>query len=155
VEIPSAAAERNRAWIDAVTQTLGEYGDEELSRLAMANAGKACAEQLLERIVAHHGRSPESVDELIEAMNRRRVEVLGESTLWRREGDRAILTLACCGCDLVQAGLAEPNPVFCLCSAGMFQQVFALFWPGRVHVEIVKALGRGDSRCEFVVHLEP
>jgi hypothetical protein len=154
MEIPRAAVERNRAWIDAVAQTLHEHGDRELSRLAMANAGQACAAQLLEKIVAHYGRTPTSVDELIEAINRRRLEVLVVSNLWRREGNRAKFSLDRCGCDLVEAGLAEPSPVFCLCSAGMCQHLFAPFWPGKVRAEIVKSLGRGDDRCEFVVHLE-
>jgi hypothetical protein len=52
----------------------------------MRNAGKKCATQLLEKIVAHFGRGPQSVDELIEAINKRRKEVLGASNLWEREG---------------------------------------------------------------------
>jgi predicted hydrocarbon binding protein len=119
----------------------------------MANGGKACAAQLLGKIVAHYGRRPQSVDELIEAVNRRRVEVLGVSTLWRREGNVVRFTLDRCGCDLVEAGLAVPNPIFCLCSAGMFEKVVAPFCPGRVRAETVKAIGRGDDRCEFEIHL--
>jgi hypothetical protein len=86
VEIPVAAVERNKAWIEAVTSTLENRGGSELSRLAMRNAGKKCATQLLEKIVAHFGRGPQSVDELIEAINKRRKEVLGASNLWEREG---------------------------------------------------------------------
>jgi hypothetical protein len=154
VEISVAAVERNKAWIEAVTSTLKNSGDSELSRLAMRNAGKKCAVQLLEKIVAHFGRKPQSVDEFIEAINKRRKEVLRASNLWEREGNRAYFRLDKCGCDLVEAGLAEPNPVFCLCSSGMFENLFAPFCRGTVRTEIVKAIGLGDECCEFVVHFD-
>jgi hypothetical protein len=120
----------------------------------MRNAGKKCAAQLLAKIVAHYGREPQSVDELIEAINKRRKEILRESSLWEREGNRAYFRLAQCGCDLVEAGLADPNPVFCLCSAGMFENLFAPYWRGTVRTEIVKAIGLGDEYCEFVVSFD-
>ena len=154
VEIPSAAVERNRAWIEAITNFLKNRGDSELSRLAMRDAGKKCAAQLLEKIVKHFGRRPQSVDELIEAINKRRVEALKVSNLWERDGNKAYFKLDECGCDLVQAGLAEPNPIFCLCSSGMFENLFAPFWRGTVRTEIIKAIGLGDGCCEFAVHFD-
>jgi hypothetical protein len=152
--ITAAAVERNRAWIEAVTSTLENSGNSELSRLAMRNAGKRCAAQLWEKIVAHYGHEPQSVDELIEAINRRRKEVLRASTFWQKEGEKAHFRLDKCSCDLVEAGLAEPNPVFCLCSSGMFENLFAPFCRGAVRAEIVKAMGLGDECCEFVVHFD-
>jgi hypothetical protein len=154
VDISAAAVERNKAWIEAVTRTLEESGNSELARLAMRNAGKRCAAQLLEKIVAHFGREPQSVDELIKAINKRRIEVLRKSNLWEREGNRAYFRLDRCGCDLVEAGLAEPNPVFCLCSSGMFENLFAPFCGGTASTEIVRAIGLGDDCCEFVVHFD-
>ena len=154
VNIPVAAVERNKAWIEAVTRTLKDSGDAELARQAMRNAGKRCAAQLLAKIVAHYGREPQSVDELVAAINKRRREVLGSSNLWAREGNRAYFRLDQCGCDLVEAGLAEPSPVFCLCSSGMFENVFAPYCQGTVRTEIVKAIGLGDECCEFVVYFD-
>jgi len=155
MKVPVAAVERSRGWIGAVTRSLGEQGGEELSRRVMTSAGGACAAQLLEKIIAHYGRRPASVNEAMEAINLRRIEVLGSSNLWRRRGDTLMFTLDRCGCDLVEAGLAEPNPVFCLCSATMFEQLFAPFWPGSVGTETIRSIGRGDDACEFVVHLQP
>jgi hypothetical protein len=151
VEIPVAAVERNKAWIEAVTSTLKNSGHSELARLAMKNAGKRCADQLLEKIVTHFGRMPESAEELVEAINKRRREVLGATNLWEIEGNKAHFRLDDCGCDLVEAGLAEPNPIFCLCSAGMFENLFAPFCRGAARTEMVKAIGLGDECCEFVV----
>lgn len=54
----------------------------------------------------------------------------------------------------MEAGLAEPNPVFCLCSSGMFENLFAPFCRGTVRTEIVKAIGLGDECCEFIVHFD-
>jgi hypothetical protein len=154
VEVPVVAVERNKAWIEAVTNALKDNGNSELSRLAMKNAGKRCADQLLEKIIAHFGRMPETVDEFVEAVNKRRREVLEVSNLWEIEGNKAHFKLDKCGCDLVEAGLAEPNPIFCLCSAGMFENLFKPFCQGSARTDIVKAIGFGDECCEFVVHFE-
>jgi predicted hydrocarbon binding protein len=154
LEIPIAAVERNKAWIQAVTNAMKNKSDPEFSRLAMRDAGKKCASQLLEKIVDHFGRTPQSVDELIEAINRRRRKVLKVSNFWKRDENKAYFKLDKCGCDLVEAGLAEPNPIFCLCSSGMFENLFAPFWRGTVRTEIIKAIGMGDGCCEFVVHFD-
>lgn len=153
-EIPGAAVERNRAWIEAVTDSLGRRNDPLLLRDTMRDAGRRCAGQLLEKIIAHFGRTPETPGELIDAINKRRKEVLGSSNLWVRKGNSARFKLETCGCDLVAAGLAEPNPNFCLCSAGMFEHLFVPFCRGPVNAEIIKAIGMGDACCEFVVHFD-
>jgi predicted hydrocarbon binding protein len=154
VQIPKAAMERNRVWIEAVTRSLGEKGGSELLRATMKDAGGRCAAHLLKMTIDHFGRNPESVDELIEAINRRRRDVLGATTFWTRDGNTAHFTLERCSCDLVEAGLAEPNPHFCLCSAGMFERVFSHVCNGPVKAEIVKAIGMGDAYCEFIVHFD-
>jgi len=56
-EISTDAIERNRAWIKTVTNALKTRGDTEFSRIAMRDAGKKCAAQLLEKIVLHFGRT--------------------------------------------------------------------------------------------------
>ena len=154
VEIPVAAVERNKAWIKAVTKTLKQSEDPEFPRCVMKEAGKQCAAQLLEKIIAHFGRRPQSVDDFIEAMNLRRKEVLHVSNLWERDGNTARFKLDSCGCDLVQAGLAEPNAIFCMCSSGMFEHLFRPFCQGTVRTEIVKSIGLGNEYCEFIVHFE-
>jgi len=154
IEIPKAAIERNKAWIEAVTKSLGERNDTEILRVTMKDTGRKCASQLLEMIINHFGRNPESVDELIEAINKRRRDILKASTFWVRNGNKAHFKLEKCSCDLVEAGLAEPNPNFCLCSAGMFECLFSHFCKGAVKVEIIKAIGMGDEYCKFIVHFD-
>ena len=153
-EIPQAAIDRNKAWIEAVTRSLGESGDFGLVKDIMKSAGKNCADQILEMTIDHYGRDPETVDELIDAINQRRREVLKAGTFWVRKGNTAHFKLEKCSCDLVAAGLAEPNPNFCLCSAGMFESVFSHVCKGAVTAEIVRSIGRGDAFCEFIVHFE-
>ena len=153
-EISQAAIQRNRAWIKGVTSALNELGDEEISRCTMKSAGKECAGQILEKTIDHFGREPKSVSELIEAINKRRREVLKSSTFWSLEGNQAHFILKQCSCDLVEEGLAVPNPIFCLCSAGMFENVFRPYHSGKVHTEIVKAIGMKDDHCEFIVHFD-
>lgn len=150
-EIPQAAIDRNKGWIDAVTKSLGQRNGTTLIRETMKDTGKKCASQLLEMTLDHFGRAPETVDELIDAINKRRREVLKARAFWVREGDAARFKLEKCSCDLVEAGLAEPNPYFCLCSAGMFESVFSSVCMGPVKAEIMKSIGMGDDHCEFVV----
>jgi len=153
-EITQVAIERNKAWIDAITKSLGERNDIALLRSTMKDAGKKCAAQLLEMTINHFGRDPKSVDELIAAINKRRRDVLKAKTFWVRDGNKAHFKLEKCSCDLVEAGLAEPNSNFCLCSAGMFESVFSHVCEGPVQAEIVKAIGMGDAFCEFIVRFE-
>lgn len=153
-QIPKVAIERNKAWIKAVTESLGKRNDTDLLKCTMKDAGRKCADQLLEMTISHFGRNPESVDELIDAINKRRRDILNANTFWVREGNTAHFTLEKCSCDMVEAGLAAPNPGFCLCSAGMFETVFSHVCKGRVQTDIVKAIGMGDSYCEFVVRFE-
>ena len=151
-EIPTAAIERNRAWIKAVTNSLSKRNDLELLSGTMRDAGKKCADQLLEKTIDHFGRRPKTVDELIEALNKRRRDILKASTFFIRKGNKAHFKLEKCSCDLVESGLAEPNPNFCLCSAGMLEGLFLPFCNGSVKTEIIKAIGLGDDCCEFIVH---
>ncbi len=153
-EISQSAIERNRAWIKGVCTALNELRDEKICQYTMKSAGKECAEQILEKTISHFGKEPKSVYELIEAINKRRREVLNASTFWTIDGNQAHFILKQCGCDLVEEGLAEPNPTFCLCSAGMFENVFRPFHHGGVRAEIKKAIGMHDDYCEFIIHFE-
>ncbi len=153
-KIPVAAIERSRTWITAVTQSLKARGNTALSRMVMKDCGKACAAQLLEKTIEHFGRTPKSVEELVEAINKRRKKVLNAATFWEFKDGTAHFKLEKCSCDMVEAGLAEPNPTFCLCSAGMFENLFARFHPGTVRTELVKTIGRGDDCCRFIVHFQ-
>lgn len=154
IEIHKTAIERNKAWIKAVTESLGNRKNFDLLKATMKDAGGKCADQLLKMIIEHYGQDPKSVDELIAAINKRRHDVLHASTFWGRDGNKAHFKLEKCSCDLVEAGLAEPNPNFCLCSSGMFERVFSHVCKGPVHAEIIKAIGMGDEYCEFIVHFE-
>ena len=153
-KIPIAAIERNRAWIEAVTISLGKRDDLQLLSETMRDAGKKCAAQILEKAIGHFGSTPESVDELIEAINRRRRDVLKASTFLVRDGNKAHFKLEKCSCDLVESGLAEPNPSFCRCSAGMLENLFIPFCKGSVKTQIIKSIGNGDAYCQFLIHFD-
>ena len=62
-EIPQTAIDRNKAWIDAVTTSLGEKTAIGVLKTTMKDAGRRCAAQLLEMTINHFGRAPNSVDE--------------------------------------------------------------------------------------------
>ena len=153
-EISEAARDLNVNWIESVEKTLDELGDATLVSQIMKAAGQNCAETILADCEEILGKKPETVDELLEANNRRRLLRLNLDNRWVRKGNRAHLILDECGCTLVKAGLAKPNPVHCLCSAGLWENLFSTVCRGPVRVEIAKAVGFGDNGCEFYVDFE-
>lgn len=150
-EVPDAALKRNVAWIEAVEKALAESGDPGLAKEVMKAAGHACAQQILADCEAILGRKPETIDELLDATNRRRRQRHNLADLWEKQGNRAHLLIHECACTLVKAGLAVPNPTHCLCSLGMWEKLFAEVHKGPVVVEMTKTVGFGDDGCEFFV----
>jgi predicted hydrocarbon binding protein len=149
--IPEAAIQRNAAWIEAVEKALADGANPELTRSVMSAAGKKCAGQILADCEAILGKKAETVDELLEATNRRRMQRHNLADLWEKEGNRAHLKIHECACTLVKAGLARPNPTHCLCSVGMMESLFSAVCKGPVSVQLVQAVGMGDEACEFYV----
>jgi predicted hydrocarbon binding protein len=151
LEISQAAIERNAIWIEAVENALDARGDEALVREVMKAAGQKCAQQILDDCREMLGKKPETVNELLDATNQRRLQRHNVGNVWERQGNRAHLKIDECACTLVRAGLAKPNPVHCLCSQGLMESIFSAVCRGLVRVEVVKAIGFGDDSCEFYV----
>jgi predicted hydrocarbon binding protein len=151
-EVPLAAIERNVAWIAALENALAEYEDVALTRQMMKATGRECARQILDDCSAILGKRPETVDELMDATNRRRRQRHNLVSIWERQGNTAHLAIEECACTLVRAGLAKPNPIHCLCSVGMMETLFESVCKGPVRVEVVKTVGTGADGCEFYVH---
>ncbi|MDY0039537.1 MAG: hypothetical protein RBS57_04445 [Desulforhabdus sp.] len=153
-QVPVAAVERSLIWIEAVENALAEKGGAELADQIMRAAGKKCALQILADCEEILGKKPETVDELLNATNRRRLQRHSLANLWERDGNTAHLKIDSCACTLVRAGLARPNPVHCRCSKGLMVELFSTVTRGPVHVEMVKTVGCGDDCCEFMVYFE-
>ncbi len=153
-EISEVAIKRNASWIEAVEKTLANEGDAALTKAVMKAAGRECAQQILRECEQILGRRPVTVDEILEATNARRQHQLKLSGLWERQANTAHLRIDECGCSLVKAGLARPNPIHCLCTVGMFERIFSAVCRGPVNVEVIKTIGSGDDACEFTVHFE-
>ena len=142
----------NVAWIEAVEKALSDCGNIALTKEVMKAAGQKCARQILDDCREILGKKPETVDELLDATNRRRLQIHHLDSLWERQGNKAHLKIDECACTLVKAGLAKPNPVHCLCSVGLMESLFSTVCQGPVSVEVVKAIGFGDDVCEFYVN---
>jgi len=152
MEISEAAIKRNVIWIEAVENALADCGNIALTKEVMKTAGQKCAQQILDDCREILGKKPETVDELLDAMNQRRLQRHNLASLWEKQGSKAHLKIDECGCTLVRAGLAKPNPVHCLCSVGLMESIFSAVCQGPVSVEVVKAIGFGDDVCEFYVN---
>ena len=152
IAISEAAIKRNVTWIEAVEKALIDCGNMTLTKEVMKAAGQKCAQQILADCEEILGRKPETVDELLDTTNKRRLQRFNLASLWEKQGNKAYLKIDECGCTLVKAGLAKSNSVHCLCSAGMMESIFSAVCRGPVSVEIVKAIGFGDDVCEFCVN---
>jgi predicted hydrocarbon binding protein len=142
----------NAAWIGAVENALANCDNNALAKEVMKVPGQMCARQILDDCTEIIGKKPETVDELLDATNRRRLQIHHLESLWERQGNKAHLIIDECACTLVKAGLAKPNPVHCLCSVGLMESLFSAVCRGPVSVEVVKAIGFGDDVCEFYVN---
>lgn len=152
--IEQRAAELNMAWIESLETCLAERGNRTLIKEVMKTAGEKCSIQILGDCRQTLGKNPDSVDELLDAMNQRRLEQHNVSSLWERQGNKAHLIIEECNCILVRAGLARPNPVHCLCSLGLMESLFSTVCRGQVKVELVRSIGNGHEVCEFNVVFE-
>jgi len=144
----------NAAWIEAVENALTIHGNTALTTAVMKAAGQKCAQRILDDCEEMLGTRPETVDELLDATNQRRLQIHNLDSLWEKQGNKAYLQINECGCTLVKAGLARPNPVHCICSKGLMESLFSSVCQGPVSVEVVKAIGFGDDVCEFYVNFE-
>ena len=149
--IPHEAVELNLTWIESLEICLAERGDQALTKAVMKAAGEKCSVQLFDDCKQILGKNPESVDELLSAMNQRRLQKHSLASTWEKLDQSARLKIDECNCTLVKAGLAKPNPIHCLCSVGMMESLFSAVCRGPVSVELVKAVGLGDDVCEFYV----
>jgi predicted ArsR family transcriptional regulator len=149
--IPQEAVELNLNWIDSLETCLAESGHQDLTKVVMKAAGEKCSVQIFDNCGQILGKNPESVDDLLDAMNQRRSQNHNLPSLWEKQGNTAHLTLEECNCTLVKAGLAKPNPTHCLCSQGMMESLFSKVCRGPVSVELVKSIGNGHDVCEFHV----
>jgi len=155
MQVPEATVKMiNAAWIEAVENALAAHGNTALTIEVMKAAGQKCARQILDDCREILGKKPETVDELLDATNRRRLQIHHLDSLWERQGNKAHLKINECACTLVKAGLARPNPVHCLCSIGLMESLFSAVCQGPVSVEVVKAIGFGDEVCEFYVNFK-
>ena len=154
IHIPQKAIELNATWIDSLETCLAERGDHTLTKVVMKAAGKKCSVQIFDDCSQILGKCPESVDELLDAMNKRRSETHNLTSLWKKQDNTARLILEECNCTLVKAGLAKPNPTHCLCSQGMMESLFSKVHSGTVNVDLVKSIGNGHDVCEFYVTFE-
>jgi predicted ArsR family transcriptional regulator len=152
--IPQEAIALNLKWIESLEKCLAEHGNRTLTKALMKAAGEKCSAQIFDDCRQILDKNPESVDELLDAMNQRRSQNHNLTSLWEKQGNTAHLILEECNCTLVKAGLAKPNPVHCLCSQGMMESLFSKVCRGPVNVELVKSIGNGHDVCEFHVTFE-
>jgi hypothetical protein len=152
--ISEAAVERSVSWIEAIEKAIIENCDKKTVKKIMKIAGNRCALQIFKECEKVLGKSPRSVDELIEGTNIRRKKHHGLDSLWERSGNIAHLKINECACTLVKAGLSKPNPVHCLCTIGLFETIFSKVCKGPVEVEVLKTIGYGDEVCEFNIHFK-
>jgi len=139
-----------RRWLPALIDGLDECTSEEQRIKILEVCGRACGEPDLQEVrrIRDEARDREHLLQLINE----RIPWCGE---WVWEDGKIRTVCAACGCHLVVEGYLENSPTFCLCSKGWVKAVFTEALGEEVEVELLKAIGRGDECCEFLVLPRP
>ena len=136
-----------KRWLAAVIEGLGKYADEDQQVKILGLCGRGCAKydlQVLKRL----RREARDQEELLALMN----EHIPWCGTWIWEQDYVYSICESCGCPLIRDYRLQLSPVFCLCSRGWVAAMFSEAFGEEVRVELSKAIGRGDERCEFFVY---
>jgi len=127
--------------------------DPETRRKIMEKCGETCArEEMYGPATEIARRIAAEESDTLRIIERANSEILWCGS-WVREGDNISSTCTTCGCPMVRAGLITATDTFCLCSTGWVRLVFTALLGRPVQVELAQAMGRGDSRCRYVVNL--
>ena len=141
-----------RKWIEALVAGLDNEVDETTRAQVMKTCGRACALHFGSIEQARTSQcATGTVDEWLDRLNQQEGFWCGK---WVRDGGSIHSVCEACGCPLVRTGLVTPSPTFCNCSRGWVEAVFEAVLGRPVEVELKQAIGRGDSACKFVVHLD-
>lgn len=144
-------ADKNKNWVAGLHKGIDQL-DTKLKAAVMKQGGADCAVELLGRCADHLGRPVKTVEDLVNGWNNLR-NSRGLNGRWQFENRGVRGIFAECGCPLVRSGLVDLHPVQCLCSQGMMETIFSSVAGKAVRVKIIRAVGRGDTVCEFVVAL--
>lgn len=143
--------DKNRKWIADLHKSIDRLPEEQKASI-MKQTGVTCANDLLNLCESNLGKQIDDVNDLIGGWNLLR-DSRNLKGKWHFENNIAHGIFSECGCPLVRSGLIELHPIQCLCSQAMMEHIFSKVAKRAVKVEIKQAIGRGDSRCEFVVTL--
>lgn len=135
-------------WVTVFEAALAEHHDDHLA--ATLDCGRWCAglgalreaRKIRERL----GDNP-PLDVLAAALNNAGI---GGANLAVRGGD-IVGVYKRCYCPSREQ-LQDKYPLFCFCTRGWAAAIFEEVLGRPVTVDLVRAIGRGDDRCEFVVH---
>ena len=147
-KVPETGEAIARRWLPAVVEGLAKYADVEQQMNILGLCGQACGKHDLEELSRIKQQARDET-ELLDLINDR-VPWCGT---WVREFDHIRSVCSSCGCPLVREYGLELSPTFCLCSRGWVRATFSQAFDREVEVDLVKAIGRGDDCCEFVVRL--
>jgi predicted hydrocarbon binding protein len=137
-----------RRWLPAIIEGLARYTDEKQRTAIMELCGASCGHHDLQRL-RHLKAQAKDERELLALIN----EYIPWCGTWEWEGDSIHTVCAGCGCPLARDFGLELSPTFCLCSRGWVKATFSEAFDREVDVDLLKAIGQGDERCEFVVQV--
>ncbi len=149
------SGERAGRMLNAILEAL-ESESFEVSARVMRSAGVMCATLPCPPAwgVSLHkaleiSQKSESLEERVAMLNRD-IPWCGE---WSFMNGTISSECDSCGCLLVQDGLVSPSGIWCACSLGWVEAIFAALLQCPVRADLVSAIGRGDATCKYIVHL--
>lgn len=138
-----------KRWIAAVIKGVQKFTDKDQQIKILELCGHNCAQYDL-KILKKLKKNAKDHRELLDFMNKH-IPWCGQ---WTWEKDYIHSICKSCGCPLVHGHYVPLNPIFCLCSQGYVKTIFSEAFGREVSVTLSKAIGRGDTYCEFFVYLK-
>ena len=135
-------------WINAVIEGIGKELDEETQERVLAYCGQACSRESL-GILRELKNHSNTLDEILVGVNKE-ISWCGR---WVKEDNTIRSICKSCECPLVRYKIVNCSPILCKCSKGWVSAIFEEVLNHPVKVELRKAIGCGDSVCEFVVEI--
>ena len=126
--------------------------DHETMKKVIGLCGEACARSELFGPAINKARiiADEETDEarILGRMNNE----IGWCGKWVKMGDTIQCTCTRCGCPIIQKGVVTRPEIFCYCSRGWVKKIFETLLGKTVSVELEKAIGFGDTVCQYSVY---
>lgn len=139
-------------WVNMLLEKLGNRKKQGNCLELLEECGKECAKRFTGSAlpkIKEKIKGMTDLDAFVDCM--KQTHILSPAS--GREGDKILCVYETCPCPVRKSGIVD-SPVICNCTCGFKKHVFETLLDRPVHVVLRKSIGRGDERCEMLIHAD-